>query len=171
MFCPKCSQEQTSGEQRFCSRCGFQLNVVKALLVNDATPAGGESSRSFNKRDATIGAILMFLAAVMVAVMTEDMPRGNNAKFSFLVIAASLLALLINLKPLFHYFVKRDPGSRDALPEPASTNRFAGRSMPESLPLSESVPADFYIPRAADTADMHAPRSVTESTTNLLKNN
>ena len=37
MYCPKCSQIQTEDGLRFCSRCGFQLGVVKELL---AEPGG-----------------------------------------------------------------------------------------------------------------------------------
>src|SRR5829696_121887 len=64
MFCPKCSQEQASDEIRYCSRCGFQLNVVKALLISDGVP--GEEiprsvSRGFSKRDMSLGALLMFI--------------------------------------------------------------------------------------------------------------
>jgi hypothetical protein len=32
MFCPRCSQQQSPGEVRFCVRCGFQLAAVSQLL-------------------------------------------------------------------------------------------------------------------------------------------
>ena len=35
MYCPQCSQQQVSENVRFCSRCGFSLQIVTALLTND----------------------------------------------------------------------------------------------------------------------------------------
>src|SRR5436309_68893 len=35
MFCPQCGQRQITNEARFCSGCGFPLNVVGELLANN----------------------------------------------------------------------------------------------------------------------------------------
>ncbi len=35
MYCPKCSQLQSSDEMRFCPRCGFALAGVAMLVDND----------------------------------------------------------------------------------------------------------------------------------------
>ena len=35
MFCPKCSQVQSSNRLRFCSRCGFRLDDVRALIEHE----------------------------------------------------------------------------------------------------------------------------------------
>src|SRR5829696_5144330 len=34
MFCPNCGQRQISNDSRFCSACGFALNVVSDLLAS-----------------------------------------------------------------------------------------------------------------------------------------
>lgn len=172
MFCPKCSQEQASEEQRFCSRCGFQLNVVKALLVNDALPGGLGAKpvkRSFSKRDATIGATLMFLVALLIAILTVGLPPAHSAPILLLFVAWPLLALLINIKPMISYFLKADTVPETS-PDASAFPSFPAGVHSQTLPAARSVPADVYIPRVADTADM-APRSVTEETTNLLKDN
>lgn len=36
MYCPQCSQQQATGEMRFCSRCGFPLKIVSQLVANGA---------------------------------------------------------------------------------------------------------------------------------------
>jgi len=66
MYCPKCSQIQTEDGLRFCSRCGFQLGVVKELLAEPgsapATGAGSETSTKFfsrRKQDLLFGATVM----------------------------------------------------------------------------------------------------------------
>lgn len=169
MYCPKCSQ-QVSDETRFCSRCGFQLNVVKALLANEAIPAGAESrrvSRSFSKRDISIGATLMFVAALIAAIVVYDLPPAHSARIIFLVFAWFLLTLLINIKPLFLYFLRGD-SQPDGVDIPA-TRGLSSAGREPVLPSSRSVPVNVYLSPAAATGEMGPPASVTEGTTNLLK--
>ena len=169
MFCPKCSQEQASDEIRYCSRCGFQLNVVKALLISDGVP--GEEiprsvSRGFSKRDMSLGALMMFIFALVVAAVTVGLPPFHSGPILFLTIAWLALTLLINIKPMYQYFTKSDTS---ALGQGAvDTPRFSGEANPTSLPGFQSIPADVYAAPAAITADIKTPVSVTEETTNLL---
>ena len=142
MFCPKCSQEQVSDETRFCSRCGFQLNVVKALLAEDSLPQSTEiqkPDRSLRKRDVTIGAALMFFAAFIVAVMTSDLPPTNGARILLLVAVWLGLSLLINIKPMFQYFTRGEtnaPGE-NYLPSKPASNLFS-EAKRQSLPAAQS---------------------------------
>jgi hypothetical protein len=55
MFCPKCSQSQSSDEIRYCSRCGFPLETVGLLLTNEGKlPATDKSGcKSLRSRIAT----------------------------------------------------------------------------------------------------------------------
>jgi hypothetical protein len=170
MFCPKCSQQQASDDIRYCSRCGFQLNVVKALLASDGTPAEGsiqKVSRSFSKRDMSLGALLMFIFAVVVAALTVGLPPFHSAPILFLIIAWLALTLLINIKPIYQYFARSDdgpgPGERAT-----DTPRFSENAGSASLPGSQSIPADMYTPPAVKTGGIQAPISVTEGTTNFL---
>lgn len=173
MFCPKCSQQQINDETRFCSRCGFQLNVVKALLVEDNSPQTLEipkKGRALRKRDMTIGAGLMFVFAFIVAAITADMPPLHSARIIILIMAWLALTLLINIKPIFQYFVRGESSAADDNILPA---KFTSRLKPQTetqnsaLPPAQSIPADFVMPDV-NTAEMKQPLSVTESTTNLL---
>lgn len=174
MFCPKCSQRQVSNETSFCSRCGFQLNVVKAILSSDEsysqTTETQKVSRSLNKRDMrtlTIGAALMFFFALVVAVITVDAPRSSLAPIVLLIITGFVLILLINIKPIIQYFLRPDSPANDAPVLKASPNLFS-KSNSNPLPATQSVPAqDLVMPRF-NTAEMVQPLSVTEPTTNLL---
>lgn len=172
MFCPKCSQEQVSDETRFCSRCGFQLNVVKALLADDSAPQSFETQktdRSLRKRDVTIGAALMFFFAFIVAVLTVSMPPNHSSRILLLIVAWLLLSLLINLKPMFRYFTRGETDATDEnfLPSNPSSGLFS-KTDRQSLPTAQSIPADLMMP-SVNTADFAQPPSVTEPTTNLLK--
>ena len=173
MFCPKCSQEQVSDETRFCSRCGFQLNVVKALLAEESLPQSAEiqkPDRSLRKRDVTIGAALMFVFAFLVAALTVSMPPNHSSRILFLIVAWLLLSFLINIKPLIRFFLRGENSSTDEKLLPSKlTAAFTSPTEKQNaaLPAGQSIPADFMMP-AANTAEMVPPPSVTEPTTNLL---
>jgi hypothetical protein len=172
MFCPKCSQRQGSDDTRFCSRCGFQLNVVKALLANENLPAGEEghkTQRSFSKRDMSIGTALMFIAAFVVAALTVSLPPAHSARIVFLVIAWVLLMLLLNIKPIVQYFLRG--GATTDITELSNVRNLSGINADihkAALPTSQSISVDAYLTPSAITGDM-TPPSVTEQTTNLLK--
>src|SRR4051812_28427762 len=74
MYCPNCGQQQVSDEMRFCSRCGFQLGAVSALLATggastDGTPTKVKSGKSLlaNRRTRQ-GAKIMFASGVLLPV-------------------------------------------------------------------------------------------------------
>ena len=171
MFCPKCSQEQVSDETRFCSRCGFQLNVVKALLAEEGAPESAEIQkidRSLRKRDVTIGAGLMFVFAFIVAALTVSMPPNHSSRILFLIVAWLALSLLINIKPIIQFFVRGETGATDEKLLPSKlTAVFNWEKQNAALPTAQSIPVDLMMP-GADTAEMLPPPSITEPTTNLL---
>lgn len=180
MFCPKCSQQQVSDETRFCSRCGFQLSVVKALLTNDEVSQGQNAEmsvpdRTLRKRDLTIGAALMFFFALMMAAITVDMPPSHSARIICLVIAWLVLTLLINIKPIIRYFFHGDTQSsanKTSASELMSspTFRFENKMQNAALPSAQDITAvDLVMPRR-NTMEITAPPSITEPTTNLLEN-
>ncbi len=172
MFCPKCSQQQISDETRFCSRCGFQLNVVKALLSDDNTAQNEEITKfdsSLRKRDATIGAALMFVFAFIVAAITVDMPASHSSRILLLAIAWLVLSLLINIKPIIQYFLRADnsASAADDFSSAKVFSKFTSQNK-KSLPEVHSIPAADLIMPSVNTAEMVMPPSVTERTTNLL---
>lgn len=174
MFCPKCSQEQVSDETRFCSRCGFQLNIVKALLAEDSLPQAAEiqkQDRSLRRRDLTIGAAIMFVFAFIVAAITVSLPPAHSARILFLTVAWLVLSLLINIKPIIQFFVRgenRIEGEEKYLPSKIMSG-FASQTERQNAALSsaQTIPADFMIP-SVNTAEIVQPPSITEPTTNLL---
>ena len=182
MFCPKCSQQQASEEVRFCSRCGFQLGVVKAILANDAVaaaapPAQGPLApvaptavaRPTRKRDQTFGALLMFGVSLFAAAAADMDEDGVVA----LIFGWLFLTLLINLRPLLRYFFSRDASSTsESLPAPRRLRglfrRAAARD--DALPPAQGVHVTNYEGQRLNTAEVVRPPSVTEHTTNLLNN-
>lgn len=183
MFCPKCSQQQISDETRFCSRCGFELGVVKALLASDDLPgmhstATQPPDRSLRKRDLTIGALFMFLAALVVAAITVDMPPSHSGRILALIVVWMALSLLINIVPLLRYFLKGDVSSPTTTSNASSSKLVPGlftQSTPSAqnpaLPPTQSLPVTNFVGgQRVTTAEVTRPPSVTEQTTNLLNN-
>lgn len=173
MFCPKCSQQQISDETRFCSGCGFQLNVVKALLASDDAPQTVESQkpdRSLRKRDMTIGAGVMFFFALIAAAITVDMPPSHSSRIILLFAAWFILSLLINIKPIIQYFLRADNSTpaTDDFSVSKTFSRFTSRGK-NALPEAHSIPAANLVMPNLNTAEMIQPPSITENTTNLLE--
>ena len=179
MFCPKCSQQQSAEEARFCSRCGLQLGVVKALLADDDRAAdargGAAPDRSLRTRDVSVGAALMFFVALVLAIIAVDMPPSFNSRVYPLVVAWLALMLLVNIGPLMRYFLgtgapRRANDAAATAAAPDLTTKVAAASRRSALPpATEGVPASAFGAQRVNTAEVVHPPSVTDHTTNLLR--
>lgn len=185
MYCPKCSQQQASDEVRFCSRCGFQLGVVKELLTQtEATvptmvePLPPAPIRGLRKRDVTVGAALMYVISVALIIISSPIPPLRNDQIFVLTILFAALALFVNfITPLLRAVNKlfgeeNKTSGRAGIPRPQavpdlSTQVSAHRG---ELPPARSVPAGLFNSPRVNTAEMLQPPSITEHTTNLLDN-
>lgn len=180
MFCPKCGQQQPQDATRFCSRCGYEVGAVKALVGGEAAPDAAPAATSRvaepvrSRKDVTKGAFFMFIFALCVAAATVDMPRSHSSRIFFLTVAWLALTLLINASPLVRYFFGGDASSRPAGGAPTSplervARVFRKKRQPESLPAAAGEPVGVLGARPAVTGEMvEAPPSVTDHTTNLL---
>lgn len=113
IHCPKCGQQQVSEEVRFCSRCGFKLGLVRALLADDggggdtlkheiAAQGGGGEENLPRRKDLNVGASLMFVAAKLgVAVFAAAQgPPGANVFLALMVLLGSFAFILLFSHPL-----------------------------------------------------------------------
>jgi hypothetical protein len=182
MYCPKCSQQQSSEEVRFCSRCGFQLGVVKELLaqteahaVTGVEPVAPVPSRGLSRRDVTVGALLMFVVGLIVVLVPGTTPPPvREAQLLMLVGMFIALTLLVNfIRPLLRAANKLF-GEEDAAPLPAPapdlTTRVSPAAHRAALPPTRAFPAAASTSPRVNTAEMLRRPSVTEHTTNLLDN-
>lgn len=166
MYCPKCGQQQVSDEMRFCSRCGFQLDVVTALIATGGVPAAGITGESKNKTQLTASrrrqaAKLMFAGGVVAPIA-----------MGFGILVESPLPLLIPftifLAGLAWMLYFRLFGE-DASPsqQPSSPAQVGGAKQ-ELLSSSQSPLAGSFSRPSHTTAEIVQPQSVTEHTTRLL---
>ncbi|HEX8651690.1 MAG TPA: hypothetical protein VF708_12690 [Pyrinomonadaceae bacterium] len=178
MYCPQCGQQQVSGELRFCSRCGFQLNGVTQLLE-----AGGElpglnkveqrRRRSPRYEGVRQGVILMFAAMVLV-------PLANLIGDGGEVLPVTLIMLGL-MRLLYAVIFQEGEASRKKreaqpsyvpppMPQQMNAGGARGGGGGGALPPAQSVPVGSYAARRVETAEIVQPPSVTEHTTKLLNN-
>jgi hypothetical protein len=176
MFCPKCGQRQSSDGVRFCSRCGFQLEVVKELLLTDGVLLRPEaeiqkSGRSPRNRGIRQGTMLMLLTALFVP-LTAMLAKLGLLPREFIAMAAIICAVGGFMR-LVYALMFEEGAQRVKLPSPAlnaptgATQLRSGHAQ-AALPPQSNKPASDFNRWRAETAEMAQPPSVTENTTRLL---
>lgn len=180
MYCPKCSQQQVSDDLRFCSRCGFQLGVVRELLAqsSNAPAVTGEPEArtkffSRRKQDLLFGATFIYIAAVVV-VLFSWVPLKGPIIFPLGMMWLAFSLFVLFFEALMH--VARKLFSEDADPAEAKLRSLLGASSfitkvnsPGGvLPPTQSVPATALGSQRVNTGEMVRPLSITEHTTDLL---
>jgi len=178
MYCPKCSQQQTSNETRFCSRCGFPLQGVTLLmdndgliprLENDPDQKGRPSRGKMISESVYLTLIAWAVALVATTFFDSSGPREGIAKGAALIFL--LVGLIGLLRFIYAFLFVKDTAS--ALAERVTTSRsLASPALKEperaALPPQKTVPASDY-PRRSNTKEMVPRPSVTENTTRLLE--
>jgi hypothetical protein len=168
MYCPKCSQQQSSEEMRFCSRCGFPLAGVELLLESGGIIPRVETSdhrpapRGKMMRESaylTLGSWAVAFASTLA--WDSGVPIETVAKAGSLIFF--LLGMIGLLRFLYAFLFVRDPTL------PAPERAIFETSRRAALPPQQSMPASDY-PRRSSTKEMAPRPSVTENTTRLLEN-
>jgi hypothetical protein len=163
MYCPKCSQQQLSGEQRFCSRCGLPLAGVELLLANDGLIPFPPQQHSGRRRQIMKESALLTSACWLTTFLAMTMWNKGGVVETFARVG-SVIFFLVGLVGLLRFlyafvFVKDEstvdpqafvPGGRHAVLTP-----------PQQSPLSD-------YPLRPNTREMVSRGSVTEHTTRLL---
>jgi hypothetical protein len=177
MYCPKCSQIQTEDGRRFCSRCGFQLGVVKELLAeSDSAPvvtAGSQAPAKFfsrRKQDLLFGATVMSVAATIVVQLSWVAPKAAIIFPLWMIwLSFSLFVLYFDVlvRVARRFFSDDNPVSDGPSP---GTQDFINKVSPATseLPPMRNRPATALGFDRVNTGEIVPPLSVTEHTTNLL---
>jgi hypothetical protein len=176
MYCPKCSQIQTEDGLRFCSRCGFQLGVVKELLAERSSapviPAESPAPPKFfsrRKQDLLFGATVMSVAATIVVHLSWIAPKAPIMFPLWMTwLAFSLFVLYFDvLVRIARRFFSDDDHVGNP---PAKTPGFANKVSPATseLPPMHDRPVGAFGFDRVNTGEILQPLSVTDHTTNLL---
>jgi hypothetical protein len=176
MYCPNCGQQQATSDLRFCSRCGFLLEGVIALLANGGvlpvTNAGGQGRKlSPRQKGVRQGALLMLSTVLIVPLVAIISAFIIGAPKIFIPIAAITCFLGGLMRILYALLMEESTPSLAENPQsfyvpPGTSTELGARSRPAALPPQRSMPVSGW--RRADTSELVTPPSVTEKTTRLL---
>jgi len=178
MYCPKCSQKQTSDEMRFCSRCGFPLEGVTLLVDNDGLipllendPA--QKPHSSRGKMISESAYLTLIAWAVTLIATMAFNFGGRletiAKIAALIFF--FVGLIGLLRFIYAFLFVRETAptlAQRATPPGFSASQALKESPRAALPPQQAVPVSDY-PRRSNTKEMVPRPSVTENTTRLLE--
>ena len=175
MYCPQCGQQQVSDVIRYCSRCGFLLDGVTAVVARGGTlptqyvqPA----HKQLSPRDKGVrqGALMMLSTLLLVplvaifAVAILDLP-------GVIVGITAITLVLGGLLRIFYALLLEEPVAR-MNSDLTSGHAHSGTPQFGRSPQNSALP-----PASADampwrsrpnTAEIYQPPSVTENTTRLL---
>src|SRR5687768_15099446 len=184
MFCPHCGQKQISNEVRFCSSCGFHLNVVSDLLLTGGRlayrqPAPGIRQLSPRQKGVRQGAMMMLSSLIIVPVVIFLGVVMLGFDGVLIPLAGSLCVMGGLLRMLYALFFESDfrPELSVAAPAyipPPTTPNYLGTPPPQYYsalppPQSAPVPAQSFRPPRYDTGELPPHlSSVTDHTTQLL---
>ena len=155
MYCPNCSQSNEIG-QRFCRKCGLNLEVIGESILSQLTAGQVEPVDSRLEMFGNIvfgGLGVVGLAAVsglIYAVVTGFILSGKGVVFG-IIVSALIVFLVLALVYVILNEVKKDKKAKRPIP--------AGK--PE-LEIAETA-------RLLDTGRFEPVPSVVEDTTELLK--
>ena len=168
MYCPQCSQQQSSDEMRFCSRCGFPLDGVTKLVTSggnlSALEETGKLTRSPRRKGIEQGVILIFISILLLPLVgIISQPYHEVLIFLFLLggILRALYALVFQEGALFNRLEQKENDE----PLRISENKTVSE-------LSPAEPVTLNFPQKVKTAEfVELPDSVTDNTTKLLNKN
>ena len=182
MFCPKCGQRQAADDVRFCSGCGFTLNVVADVLAGGgqlhwrppATPATPQPL-SPRQKGVRQGAMLMLSTLLVVPVVIFLGVALLNLPGVLIPLAGAVCIFGGLLRMLYAMFLEEDrpAPAPHALPPyvpPPSPPNYLGTPSQQAAfpPPPRNAPAPSSRPRYNTGELAERPGSVTENTTRLL---
>jgi hypothetical protein len=167
MFCPRCSQPQSPEEVRFCSRCGFQLAAVSQLMRTDGMPfinAGyaKEKLPLVKREELRKGAKLIFLSFfsvipsfILAAIIDSPLP-----------LIIPVITFLVGLAQVLYYFLFGE----SIMPVKKQEFVFNENERQMNFQPAQEAPFGGFGSRSFTTAEFIQPPSVTESTSNFMRN-
>jgi len=171
MHCPRCGQQQISGEVRFCKSCGSSLDGVRELLasggISSAIEKEGRQPRESPRRQGVRHGIILLFIMMVLMPLTMLLGKANFLPPMFLMAGLMLILYAVifqegaprKKKRQFNMLPDVAPSTIDQLETPLRST---------ALPPAQVVPVTAFNARRADTREMVNPPSVTEHTTKLL---
>ena len=177
MHCPKCGQQQVSGQTRFCSRCGFLLTGIALVIANDGiVPAQPHTrfAQDSPRRKGVMQGAFIFLLSFLVVPLSAMLTLVLGIEPFLPAISAILFTVGGLLRIVYAFMFESGAAGLGQNLAAAPHPLFAGKKEAGELPPAVSIPVDIYAPppgqgRWRETNELETPRSVTDDTTKLLQ--
>lgn len=176
MYCPQCGQQQVSDVTRFCSRCGFLLDGVTAVLASGGQVPirhvqSGNTKLSPRSKGVRQGALMMLSTLLLVPLMAIITVNFDIAPELF-VPATAILFFVGGLLRILYALMMEDANPQTEVNQtaaygPAGIPQVDTSARNFALPPASENPAAGWRPRT-NTAEIYQPPSITENTTRLL---
>ena len=177
MYCPKCSQLQTSEETKFCSRCGFPLGLVSDILAHGGfLPQLAELHKPkkwLTRKNGVVFSLFWFMFFLLImapffGIAGIDEMAGISAIIGIFGGLMWLIGSLVLMKGEPKQYVL----PINELPN-ANINTFYETNQKNLLPNQTQTAQSYVAPtdswKAPNTGEFAQPRSVIEATTKLLR--
>ena len=178
MYCPQCGQQQVSDATRYCSRCGFLLDGVNAVLASGgAVPTRylqpNNQKPSPRTKGVRQGAMLM-LSGILVVPIVAILSYNLLYDVSQIIIPLTALFCFVGglLRILYALLME------DAVPQmdleqmpgyaPPAAAQFERPAHNAALPPAAANPARSWRSHPNPAEVYQPPPSITENTTRLL---
>ena len=158
MYCPGCGYQTTEGAVRFCPGCGFRLDGVTELLTRAGEPEA-PAALSQRQMGLRIGVKIILLSLVLSPVFLGLSFLFDSPVPLFPPVTLFLAGLAW---ALYSYIF-----GENVLPPKQA--QIPARPRELALPQRQSVPNTGFISKQPQAPATVHPPSVTERTTNLLK--
>lgn len=178
MHCPRCGQQQISDETRYCSRCGFLLTAIAAVVANEGElpePSAVAGNMDSPRRRGIKQGIFILLLAILIVPLAAMFHLATGTEPFLVAISAILLVAGGLLRTTYALMFEASAGGgiyQEGEAKPKKDRRF-GRSS-KTPELSAPAASVYSAPGAGvwrDTNELATvPGSVTDTTTKLLPN-
>ncbi|HEX8138272.1 MAG TPA: hypothetical protein VF544_11825 [Pyrinomonadaceae bacterium] len=181
MFCPRCSQEQISGDVRFCKSCGFPLVDVAEALKNDGLVNRSVIPITQDLRKSVMKALVIMSLSAIFFLLTLILGTPEPSYFVQFNMLVGVLCYLFGLVWIAHSFWKKskeipryvdEQGRYLVLGKSQSLEdrRQESTSQLKEPDLSQIVDANVLSGKNSKTSELiERPPSIAEGTTKLLQ--
>ncbi len=179
MYCPRCGQQQSLAELKFCSRCGFLMSGMSEVVSNGGLPKAiightDPQAISPRRRGLKQGGLLFLSGTVIVPILGVFTAMVNGE--GYVAGIAAILTFLAGFVRMLYALVFQSGVStleNESLVDIMKDGFLSKKSQEKALPPQQSdlISTSFQPPAGhwRETADLQ-PGSVTEETTKTLNN-
>lgn len=179
MYCPKCSQEQSVENIRFCSRCGFLLTGIATVIQNEGIipSVKNREKEQFltpEKKGLRQGLFLLVLAILLSPILMIIAKEMDIRPAMFILVLFTLFTIGIVRMIYAKMFESSEPSEKTSEESvfQTSQNILSNKKNAKTLPFAQSNPVSDFVPPIQgnwrDTNDL-VFSSVTDATTKQLK--